>query len=429
MTEVTQMQLMPGVRLTAIHTGKFKSSEIAVSLLTPLNRDHASENALIPLVLRRGSREHLDMREISAALDELYGGSIEPLVAKKGETQCIGFTATFLDDAYALNAEQILKPATRLLGELLLHPRTENGVFYKEYVRSEQENLVDHIRARVNDKRTYAMLRLGQEMCPDEAFGIDKLGDEEHVRAITPDSLWKEYETLLSCAQVEVYYSGSVRPQQVAEALREALSDLPVNEHRLQSPRPALLPARTQVNVVTERLEVTQGKLAMGFRTGGINVWDERYPALLLLNAVFGGTSMSKLFMNVREKLSLCYFASSVLERIKGVFIVSSGIEFDKYEQAKEEILAQLDACRRGEISDDELEGARRIVVTNFRTLLDSQYRMADYWLGQAVADITDTPEEMVARIERVTRSQVVEAAALIELDTIYFLCGKGDAR
>jgi predicted Zn-dependent peptidase len=212
----------------------------------------------------------------------------------------------------------------------------------------------------------------------------------------------------------------------VEKALLQAFADLPVNENRVQPVcQVRANAAEGEPRIVEESLDVTQGKLAMGFRTGGICVQDEEFPALMMMNAVFGGTSMSKLFMNVRERLSLCYFASSALERIKGLLMVSSGIEFEKYRQARDEILAQLEACRRGEITSDELEGARRIIVTALRTTLDSQNRMADYWLGQAVAGLEESPEELAARVERVSVDQLVKVAGKLELDTIYFLKGK----
>ena len=426
MIQVTHKELMPGVRMTAVHTNKFKSSHFGVTLLTPLDREYATQNALLGPVLRRGSRTYPDMQAISAALDEMYGGVVEPLVTKKGETQCLGFVASFLDDAYALNGEPILEQAAQLLGDLLLRPGTENGVFKKEYVDSERSNLIDRIRAQKNDKRQYSMSRLAREMCRDEAFGVDKLGNEEQARAITPATLWQRYQDLLSIARVELYYCGSAQPERVEQALRQAFADLPVNENREQPTCHVRANAGgNEPRIVEESLDVTQGKLAMGFRTGGITVCDEEFPALLLMNAVFGGTSMSKLFMNVRERLSLCYFASSALERIKGLMLVSSGIEFEKYQQARDEILAQLEACRRGEITSDELEGARRIIVTALRTTLDSQSRMADYWLGQAVAGLEESPEELVARVEGVTVDRLVEVAEKLELDTIYFLKGK----
>lgn len=364
------------------------------------------------------------MESLSAALDELYGGAIEPIVRKKGETQCLGFVASFLDDAFAPGGEPILEPAAGLLGELLLRPRLQDGIFAEEYVSGERANLVDRIRGQINDKRSYATLRLGQLMCGEEAFGVDKLGDVEHAAAVTPGSLWERYQQLLSTAQIELYYCGSAEEERVARALKEALSALPVNEGRICPDCEVRLHAGPEPSMVEESMDVTQGKLAMGFRTG-IDAWDEDYPALMLLNAVYGGTTTSKLFLNVRERLSLCYYASSGLMKYKDVMLVSSGVEFSKVGQAQDEILAQLQACKDGGFTDDELEWARRSVVSTLMTTLDAQSRLEDYWLGQATAGLTEAPDELAQRVERTTRAQVQAAAQKLTLDTVYFLKGK----
>ena len=425
MSQVTRRELFPGVWLRAVHTNKFKSSYLSVTLLVPLDRRTAGANALIPEVLRRGTAIHPDMESLSAALDELYGGAIEPVVRKKGESQCVGFAASFLDDAYALKGEKILEPAADLLGEVLLKPYTEKGVFSSGYTDGEKANLVDRIRAQINDKRTYAVRRLTQEMCKYEAFGADKLGDEESVSNLTPESLWEQYQKLLREARVEVYFCGSADPDRVAGALRSALSALPVNEDRVDPACDVRVTAGPEPIVAEETMDVTQGKLALGFRTGGLTCWEEDYPALYLATAVFGGTTLSKLFMNVREKLSLCYYASATLERMKGLVLVSSGIEFDKYQTAKDEILAQLEAVRRGELEDWELEGSRRTLISACMTTLDEQSRQEEFWLGQAAAGLEESPEEFAARLEAVTREQVAAAAQKWELDTVYFLKGK----
>lgn len=425
MTQQTRTELMPGVHFRAIHTEKFKSAYLSVTFMAPLNKDTAAVNALLPYVLRRGSFRHESMEAISAALDELYGGAIEPVVRKKGETQCVGFVASFLDDAFALEGENILEPAAQLLGELLLQPRLEDGRFCREYVAGEKANLIDRIRGQINDKRTYASLRLKQLMCQDEAYGVDVWGEEQSAAAITDEQLWQQYQQLLATCEVEVYYCGSAQPERAQAALKQALAALPRSEELQALECEIRLTASAEPQIVEEAMDVSQGKLAMGFRTGGMTVWEEDYPALLMLNAVFGGTSLSKLFMNVREKLSLCYYASSALEKMKGILWVSSGIEFEKYEQARDEILAQLEAVRRGEIEPWELEGARRTLMTAYMTALDSQSRQEDFWLSQSAAGLEECPEALAERIEGVTLEQVVEAAQKLELDTIYFLKGK----
>ena len=427
MTQVTRRELMPGVWLRAIHTYKFKSSYLGLTMMAPLEWETAAANALIPAVLRRGTAAHPDLEALSAALDELYGGAIEPVVRKKGETQCIGFVASFLDDAYALEGESILEPAAALLGELLLSPRTVGEGFLPDYVRQEQSNLIDRIRAQVNDKRRYASARLCQLMCREEAFGVDKLGDEAHAAAITPEGLWSRYQQLLRTAEIEVYYCGSAQPERAARALTAALSGLPRDGERLDPECEVRLHAGPEPQLVEEHMDVSQGKLALGFRTGGLTCWEEEYPALVMCNAIFGGTPLSKLFLNVREKLSLCYYASSMLEKMKGLVLVSSGIEFDKYQQARDEILAQLEAIRRGEIEDWELEGARRALISGHLSTLDDQGRLEEFWLGQAAAGLDTGVEELAERFASITREQVAAAAQRLELDTVYFLNGQED--
>lgn len=421
--KVTRIELQPGVWLTAVQTKKFKSSVLGAQFLTPLTAEKASLNALVPMVLRRGTAAHPDMESLSAALDELYGGSLEPMVRKKGETQCVGFVGSFLDDAYTLNKEQVLEPAAALLAELIGAPYTQDGAFCPDYTGQEKANLADRIKAQVNDKRQYAQIRVVAEMCAGESFGVDKLGSLEAVEAITPQSLWAGYQALLKEARVELYYCGSADAQRVQAAFGPLLAVLPEGE-RAGLVRPAKKAAPKQARRVEEALDVTQGKLAMGFRTN-CDAWDQNYPALTLVNAIYGGTTTSKLFMNVREKLSLCYYASSGLMKYKDVMLVSSGVEFDKVGQAEAEILSQLYKCQTGDFSDDELEWARRSVVSTLRTTLDTQARLEDYWLGQSAAGLTDGPDDMAARVEAVTRAQVVEAAQDLTLDTVYFLKGR----
>ena len=324
---VTRSQLLPGVFLTSVHTKKFKSSVLSMTLLAPLEAETAAANALLPYLLRRGSKEHPDLSSISAALDRLYGGSIEPMVRKKGEVQCVGFVGSFLDDAYTLDGSDVLNGAAGLMSELLLRPYTQDGAFCSDYTAQEKGNLIDRIRAEVNDKRQYASNRVIEEMCRDEAYGVGRLGREGDVAALTPQGLWARYQALLSASRLELYYCGSAGHDKVCAILGQALSELP-REGGYQVPETTVPAAAAAPRWVEETLDVAQGKLTMGFRTGGVTAASPAYPALTLCNALYGGTTTSKLFLNVREKLSLCYYAGSTLHRYKGLMLVSSGVEF-----------------------------------------------------------------------------------------------------
>lgn len=423
--EVRRKVLMQGVTLTALRTDKFKSSYLSLSLFTPMDKKTVTANALLPAVLRRGTRDYPDNQKISAALDDLCGGTLETRVRQQGETQCIGFVGSFLDDAFSPDGAPILEPAAKLLGDLLLDPVLENGRFCHDYVSGEGKNLADRIRSQINDKRQYSIKRLTELMCADEPYGIDKLGYADQALAITADVLWERYRELLSHAPISIYYCGSSPIERVENALRDALQKLPQHRKCAELVQPCLNDKIDEVRYFEDALDVTQGKLAIGWRTDGINISSPEYPALLVMNAVYGGTTTSKLFMNVREKLSLCYFASSMLEKQKGLMVVSSGIEFEQYQRAKDEILAQFNACAKGEFSTQELEAGRRAVVSSLTSCNDSQGRLEEYWLGQSVAGMSCKPEELADAVEAVTFEQVVRVAERMKLDAVYFLKGK----
>ncbi len=272
-------------------------------------------------------------------------------------------------------------------------------------------------RAQVNDKRYYALSRLTQLMCEGEARRGGQAGGRgarrrphpaEAVEALSGSCCPRRRSKLDP-------HCGSAAPDRVAEALSAALSGLPRSEERLEADCEVRLHAGAEPRLEEERMDVTQGKLALGFRTGGITCWEEDYPALVMCNAVFGATPLSKLFLNVREKRSLCYYASSNLEKMKGLLLVSSGIEFGQYQQARDEILAQLEAVRRGEIEDWELEGARRTLIGGHRSTLDDQSRLEEFWLGQTAAGLDTGIEELVEGLKAVTREQVAAAAQKLE--------------
>ena len=416
-------EIMQDVFLTYLPAQRFKTSRMTVQLIAPLQRETAAANALLPAVLRRGTVRCPDMESLSAALDTLYGANVDYTVRKKGERQCVGFAAGFIDDAFTPHGEKLLEPVSAMLGELLLDPVTHGGRFLSSYVESEKANLIDAIRGLKNDKRDWADIRLMQEMCAGEPYSVLRLGDEETAGRITNQSLYVHGQALMASSRVEVIYCGSAEAQRVEDAVLTALAALPRGA-QTALPEVQRIQAPDTPRRIVETMDVTQGKLAMGFRTGA-DAWDEDYPALTLVNAVYGGTTTSKLFMNVRERLSLCYYASSGLMKYKNVMLVSSGVEFDKVGQAQDEILAQLKNCQEGQFSDDELEWARRSVVSTLMTTLDAQSRLEDYWLGQSAAGLTEAPDELAERVEHTTREQVTAAARKLTLDTVYFLKGK----
>jgi len=413
-------EILPGVYLTAVQSDKFKTGCFSLNLLRPMKKEEAAANALIPSVLLRGSETCPDIASISAKLDELYGASVGTLVRKKGEVQLVGFYCDYVQDEYV--DEPVFAPVMAFLAELLLNPRLENGAFPEAVVDSEKLNLENAMLSRINDKRTYAASQLIRTMCAGQPYGIPRIGEPDDLTEITAKSLYAHYRDLLATSRVELFYMGSLSPETVAKVLQAALAELPRAEVFVPvgtTPAPAARPVQEK----TERLDVTQGKLSLGFFTD-ITAKDPRYPALVLAATVFGGGATSKLFTNVREKMSLCYYASASFEKFKGVLSVSSGVEFSKLETAKTEILRQLEACQAGDITDNELESARGYLVSDLKIAMDSPGRLDDYYMGQILLEQDGTMADLASAIARVTKQEAAEAIQALRLDTIYALEG-----
>lgn len=417
--EATRTKLAEGVYLTHMPARKFKTGLLSAQFMTPIKAETAAAQAVLPSVLRRGCARYPDMGALGAELDRLYGAEIDYTVRKKGESQCVGFVASLIDDAFTPEGEKLLEPVAELLGQVICDPLTKGGLFLPEYVDSERTNLVDAIRSILNDKREYADLRLLQEMCDGEGYGVSRFGDEKSAEKLTGERVYETYVDLLASAPLELFYCGGAETGRVEAALSKALAGL---TRKVVSPLPKTSrhALRGEVRSVTDAMDVTQGKLGMGFTCGS-----DDFPALMMGNTLFGGSSNSKLFMNVREKLSLCYYASSLLHWEKGVITVSSGIEFQNFQRAYDEILLQLKAVQDGRLDQWELEGARSTLCNAYATIGDSQGKLENFWLGRMAAGRRETPEELAAGIRSVTPERICEAMRSVSLDTVYFLKGE----
>ena len=392
--EYSRTEIRPGVWLTHLREDKFKTACFSVSLLSQLNRETASMNALIPFVLRRGTSAFPDMETLSARMEELYGTVIEPIIRRIGEIQCCGFYASFPEDAFLPQGEGVLKDTLALTLDLLLSPVTRGGLLLPAYVESEREKLLDLISARMNNKRSYAVLRCIEEMCCCEDFAVSRYGDEESCRSINYKKLSRHYRR------------GEIDTEIGTEIRMNALEAEP----------------RSTV----EEMDVAQANLVIGWRLGEC-MEDPDFAALYVFNDLFGGSPSSKLFLNVREKLSLCYYASSIIDIRKGLLLVSSGIQLSNLDAAKAEIFAQLDAVCRGDFSEDDLRTARAGVISDLRSIPDSQGALESFYLSQAVVGADYSPTDLAELVNEVTAEQVSAIAKSVECDQIFLLKQESD--
>ena len=413
-------ELYPGITLRCFSDTRFKQGALSIQIVRPQRTEEAAMNALIPTVLLRGCEGCPDLRAITNKLDELYGASVGTMVRRVGDYQATGLYCAFLEDRFAMTGDRILEPMVEFLGQLLLKPLMEDGGFDRAFVAGEKKNLIATIESELNDKRAYTMGKLLRTMCRADSFGIPRLGDKERVAEIDPKTLYCHYRHILAVSRIELFYVGSTDGQLLAALLRRMLAAVERNYESLQPQMPFRDGGSSDV---TEQMDAAQSVLCMGFVTP-ITGTSDSFAAMQVLNTLFGAGMTSKLFQQVREKMSLCYAIGSGYYGSKGIMTVSAGIDREKEELVRREVLAQLEACCRGEITPQELAAAKEALLSSLRGIHDTPGSIESYYATHQLSGTFRSPDRYMDEIRAVTMDAVVAAAKTLRLHTTYFLKG-----
>lgn len=412
-------QIGDGINLYIDTTDKFKTVTINLYVHNQLGSD-TTKYALIPSVLKRGTLNIKTYKEMVKYLENLYGTTMAVSVYKKGERHLQQYRLEMPQEDY-IN-ENILEEGVRFLKDLIFNPLVEDNAFNKDYVLQEKEIHKNLINSRINDKTKYAVDCCFEEMCKGEPFAIFELGSTEDLDFIDEKKLYQYYQNCIDTLPIDIYVVGNVEPNYVENVFRKYFEIK--RGQILQIPVANIYKEVKEVKYVTDKLDVTQGKLTLGFRTNVLPNSEEYY-SLLIYSGVLGGGPFSKLFMNVREKASLAYYAYSRLERFKGLMVVSCGIEIENYNKALDIINQQLKDIEKGNVTDYELESTVKALKTSMNAMKDNATSKSDYYLSQKIAGSDVDIDEFIKKVEAVTKEDVVEVAKKVKLDTVYFMTNK----
>lgn len=419
-------KLSEGIHLNLLPSEKFKTNFLSVCFVVPLEKENAHLTALVPKVLSRGCKAYPDMAAISERLEYLYASDISAVYVKRAESLIVGFSADFVKDAFLPEkGENLLNSVSALLFDILFDPLIENGAFRESYVAGEKADLINAIGAKINNKAAYAKERCTEIMFGARPYGISELGTAEEVRTATSKQIYERYKQLVETAPIEIFFNGECDAEELSALVK---SRIPVSAHRKTSfPTRAFLDGEPdEVTEVTDEMPVAQGKLVMGLRMSGVNVNSADAAAFNVFNEMFGGSANSKLFMNVREAMSLCYYCRSMPDMFMSALFISSGIEPENREKAKKAILEQLDAMKAGDFSDDDIAEAKLSLCNAYKELDDSASALCLWYLSRVIFGNDGTPEDTMEKIRAVTADEIRAAAEKVSLDTVYFIKGTG---
>ena len=399
---------------------KFKTSSLIIRFITPLDGGKAADNAMGICILSDSCKKYNSIAKMNEKCSSLYGASVNSGVRKLGDLQILNFSASWINNRYAIDGEDITGEMLDIVCNCIFEPNAQNGKFEDESFKITKNELLDKIESEINNKRGYAISRASASAFKNEPAENPCYGTKEAAEAADPESAFAAYRNLIETAQIEICFIASEENPAVQERLMQEFSKIkrvsPDNTFR------SLSPSKNVSERVSVEFDVNQSKMVLVFKTD----FADRY-ALKIMNMIFGETPVSKLFMNVREKLSLCYYCASRISYSKGAVIVDSGVEKENIQKAEEEILRQLDEIKNGNFTDDEINSALLSVDNALASIGDTPSSYSSWYFDCLCRDEFLTPEQVMEKYKAVSRDDIINAAKSLKLDTVYLMLNKED--
>ncbi len=417
-------EIKAGIKAHFIQTDLFKTNLVCVFITVPLTRENVTKNALIPFILKSGSKILPTQYLINEKMESLYGANFECGVDKLGDNQVFKFYIDAINNEYALENEDILKETIDSLLDIVFNPVLQKDKFKKEFIDIEKENLKTIIDSKIDDKDMYAYDRCISEMYNNKNFGIYKYGYEEDLEKIDEDNLTEHYNYLIQNSKIDIYISGKydinkvqtdIMENENIKKLKPRIENYILNNEYTESKQNV-----DNIKEIIEKMEVTQGKLVIGLDV--VSNIENLQCVSLVYNAILGDGASSMLFQNVREKAGLAYSARSNYIKQKANIFIRCGIQIENFEKALNIVKDQLENMKKGNFTDEDIENAKKYLIAGIKTIEEEQDSEVIFYIGQEIAKTNRTVKEYIELIEKVKRDEILEIAKAVQINTIYFL-------
>ena len=423
--EEMQIDIKEGIKLHIVPNEIYKTNLIRIVFTTKLNKENVTKTALLPLVLKQGSKNYPTQEIINIRLEELYGAEFNANIDKKGDLQVVTFEADCIKDRFVPNHENITQEVFDLIFDIVLNPYIENGTFKQIYLDSEKEQLRKMINELIDNKDDYSFNRCIHEMYGNNGYGLYQLGIESDIDTIKCNELFEFYQKYINDAKIDIFISGEVDVEQIKNYVIEKMKD--VKERKFDTPNEVSTIDAKKVDKpqeVLESLDIVQGKLVLGCQIES-NIEKQKYVGMVY-NALLGASASSFLFQNVREKESLAYYAMSRFIDVKSALFIRSGIEIKNYNKALKIIIEQLDLIANGDFTKDNLDDAIITINSFWNGVKENQELALDYCYTQELYEQKESIDSLIKKVESVSREEIIELAKSVKINTIYFLKDNG---
>ncbi len=412
--------IAPGVHLSTAPADKFNRCRISLHFLFPAKEETATANALLPLVMERGYADCPDMTELTKKLARLYGADLSIYARAQGANRNICIGVTGIKDSFALADEALCQEYANMALGVAFRPHFVDGMFDTEAVEIEKRMLQKSLEDEINDKRLYCARQAQRIFYQNTPASIRQEGYLRQVAGLTPADVTAAYHEMLRTASIELVVLGyGEQTEMVKNMLLAALAK--IDRAPIAPVAPFFMQPMPTVHK-TETFDIVQAKLCMAFTTGQKMALDN-IEAYRLAMAVFGGGVSSRLFLNVREKMNLCYYCSSAFNSATGAMFVHSGVEPANAAVAEAAILNELAQLCNGPITDEEFEDCRRGLLSGTNSIEDTLVGIESWYYMQIIrGGVIRTPETARAALLAVTKEEVQAILAQFSLSVSYLV-------
>lgn len=411
-------ELSGNIGFTSVIDEKFKTASMRIRFVTKMSEDTASANLVGVDTATYSNGTIRSFAKFSEKISSLYGGALSSFSGKRGDVQILGISSSWILNRFAIDGEDIEGEMLDIVRDTIFNPNVSDGKFDEETFNLAKKELLDRIESDINNKRSYAIDRATEIAFRGEPAQHKSYGTKESAEAVTAESAYSAYMNLLKTAVIEIDYVAPEENPAVLEMFRENFAKIERSAEEVSYR--AYSPLKSEAVTESDEFDVRQCKMVMTFKTECRNIY-----ALKMLNNILGETPVSKLFMNVREKHSLCYYCASRLLTPKGVMMIDVGVERKNIEKTKEEIIRQLDEIRNGNISDDEMTSALLTIDNSLTAVGDVPSTYSAWFFDCQCEGETVTPQEKFARYSALTKEDIIDCAKSFALDSIYIMYNK----
>ncbi|MDD6187620.1 MAG: pitrilysin family protein [Oscillospiraceae bacterium] len=405
------------VHLTVLPNDKFKRNRITVAFVMPNERDKATMYALLPGMLERAYEDYPEMRLFSKKLSKMYSATLSVNSSVVGCNRIVRFTIQGIKNEYCLDKnEDLLKEMCKVLLGVIFRPCLVDGAFAEEWLEIEKYKLREEIEGEINDKRSYCIKNARRKFYGDSLNGVERLGYISEIDGITPKALYDCYKNMIDNAVTEIFITAN-NPDTSVEMIKNHFSKdrecfasiIPVSN----------MPCKESAECFTEHIDTVQGKVCLLYTTKRVLTERERYK-MLVASALFGGVPSSRLFKNVREKQSLCYYCRAGFNGFSQSMSVDSGVEHCNAQRTVEAVQRELENLINGPISDEEINEIKLAIKNSLNSNYDTLYGLEAWYLNESLRDTFVSPEYAIEQVEKVTVEDIKDVLSLLNLNVIY---------